>query len=60
MSDAARAYIACNIELDKAMESLIKKLEDAGIADRTLVVLTADHIPYGDAYKEALNEIAAY
>ncbi|MBR6526464.1 MAG: LTA synthase family protein, partial [Lachnospiraceae bacterium] len=60
MSDEAKAYIACNIELDKAMESLIKKLEDAGIADRTLVVLTADHIPYGDAYKEALNEISAY
>jgi len=60
MSDEAKAYIACNIELDKAMESLIKKLEDAGIADRTLVVLTADHIPYGDAYKEALNEIEAY
>ena len=60
MSEEAKAYIACNIELDKAMESLLKKLEDAGIADRTLVVLTADHIPYGDAYKTALNEIAAY
>ena len=46
LSDTAKAYIACNIELDKAMESLLAKLEAAGIADNTLVVLAADHIPY--------------
>ena len=28
------------------MEYLLQRLEDAGIADKTLVVLAADHIPY--------------
>lgn len=60
LSDTAKAYIACNIELDKAMESLLNKLEEAGIADHTLVVLSADHIPYADVYKDMCDEIAAY
>lgn len=60
LSDNARAYIACNMELDKAMESLLHKLEESGLADHTLVVLSADHIPYADQYKEMCNEIAAY
>ncbi len=57
-SDEAKAYIACNIELDKAMESLINKLEESGLADRTLVVLSADHIPYDN--KEICDEIAGH
>ncbi|MCI8401075.1 MAG: LTA synthase family protein [Lachnospiraceae bacterium] len=60
LSDEAKAYIACNMELDKAMASLIQKLEDAGIADRTLVVLTADHIPYDPKYRAMCDEVAAY
>lgn len=60
LSDTAKAYIACNIELDKAMESLLNKLEEAGIADHTLVVLSADHIPYADGYRDMCDEIAAY
>ena len=60
LSEKAKAYIACNMELDKALESLINKLEAAGIADHTLVVLSADHIPYGDEYRETCDEIAAY
>lgn len=46
-SATARAYLACNMELDKALEYLMKKLEDAGIADKTAIVLAADHFPYG-------------
>lgn len=60
LSDTAKAYIACNIELDKALESLLNKLEEAGIADHTLVVLSADHIPYADGYRDMCDEIAAY
>ena len=45
-SDTVKAYIACNLEVELAMESLLKQLEEAGIADDTLVVLTADHYPY--------------
>lgn len=46
-SEACKAYIACNIELDRAMEYLISELEKAGILDRTVIVMSADHYPYG-------------
>ncbi|NLW53447.1 MAG: sulfatase-like hydrolase/transferase [Clostridiaceae bacterium] len=57
MSEEARGYIACNLELEDAMTYLLERLRDAGIADRTLIVLSADHYPYGlsDA---SLNEFA--
>lgn len=47
MSDPCRAYIACNIELDKAMETLLKALEEAGEAENTVIVISGDHYPYG-------------
>jgi hypothetical protein len=46
-SDACKAYIACHIELDLAMEYLLNQLEAAGVADHTLIVMVADHYPYG-------------
>ena len=45
-SEEVQAYIACNLELEAAMEYLVEKLEAAGIADDTLIVLSADHYPY--------------
>lgn len=45
-SDAAKAYIACNLELEYAMQDLLQRLDNAGIADRTLIVLAPDHVPY--------------
>lgn len=42
-----RSYIASNLELEYAMEYLIDALEEAGKADDTVIVLTADHYPYG-------------
>lgn len=47
MSEEAKAYLACNIELDKALESLLQSLRDRGIADKTLIALSSDHYPYG-------------
>ena len=41
------AYMATQIELDKAMEYLLKRLEEAGVADKTLIAISADHYPYG-------------
>ena len=38
-SEPVQAYIACNLELEYAMEYLVDKLETAGIADDTLIVL---------------------
>lgn len=46
-SDKIEAYIACQIELDKALEELINKLKEKDILDDTVIVLSADHYPYG-------------
>ncbi len=48
------AYLAANYELELAMESLMAQLREAGIADRTLIVINPDHYPY------ALEEHASY
>lgn len=46
-SDTVKAYLAANLELEYAMESLVSQLEAAGIADDTVIVLATDHYPYG-------------
>ena len=54
-----KGYIACHIELDKAMEYLLNRLEEAGVADRTAIVLSTDHTPYGlakDLYFEMIGQ----
>ena len=59
ISYEAKCYLSCNIELDKALAYLMQRLEEAGAADKTAIVLAADHHPYGltDAqYSEALGE----
>ncbi len=60
-SETVKAYIACQLELEQAMESLLLRLEETGLAERTLVVLTGDHLPYGlpeEAYEELAGEDA--
>lgn len=46
-SDGVKAYIACNLELEKGLTSLVAQLEEAGIADDTVIVMAPDHYPYG-------------
>ncbi|MGM9975096.1 MAG: LTA synthase family protein, partial [Clostridiaceae bacterium] len=58
-SEEGKAYIAANIELDKALEYLINSLEKAGKADKTVIVLSADHYPYG-LPKDKLDELAGH
>lgn len=58
-SSDARAYIACQIELDRALEELICGLTEAGVADKTVIALSADHYPYGWE-KDRLDELAGY
>ena len=48
------AYLAANYELELAMSSLLEQLREAGIADRTLIVINPDHYPY------ALEEHSSY
>ena len=58
-SDAVRGYLAANLELEFAMAYLVQALEDAGIADDTVIVLVADHYPYGLSNRE-LTELFGY
>ncbi len=60
-SEGVLAYRACQLELEDAMTYLLDRLEAAGIAERTVVVLTGDHYPYGleDADYAALAGEAA-
>ena len=57
MSENARAYLACHIELDKAMASLLEQLEAAGQLENTVICLSADHYPYGMT-QEQYEELA--
>lgn len=47
VSEAVKCYYASQMELEFAMEALIGYLEEAGIADDTLIVMATDHYPYG-------------
>ena len=58
-SESLKAYYACNIELDKAMEELLKRLNDEGIADKTVIAITPDHYPYG-LEKEGADKYATW
>lgn len=46
-SDSVKAYYACQIELDRAVEKLIEELDKAGLLETTVIVLSGDHYPYG-------------
>ena len=46
-SERIRSYKAANVELDRALEYLVKKLEEKHIEDDTVIVIAADHFPYG-------------
>lgn len=52
----ARCYLACNYELELAVEYLIEQLEEKGLLENTLFVIGPDHIPYG--YQDMCSELA--
>ncbi len=45
-SETVKCYLACQLELENALAYLVGQLEAAGIADDTVIALTADHYPY--------------
>lgn len=47
LSYMSKCYLACNIELDLALEYLMQRLEEAGVAEKTAIVVVGDHYPYG-------------
>jgi len=58
-SDMAKAYIACNYELEKALTYLVEQLEAAGVAERTVIALATDHYPYG-LEKDVIDELVGH
>lgn len=58
-SERLKAYIATQVELDRAMEYLLQRLEEAGVAEKTLIAISADHYPYG-LEKSEIDEIAGH
>lgn len=55
-SETTQNYIATAMELDKSLEILLQKLEEAGKLDKTLIVATPDHVPYFNV--DTLEELA--
>lgn len=55
-SEKIQAYLATQIELDRALELLIKKLEEVNKLNDTVIAISADHYPYGLTN----NEIKSY
>jgi len=51
-----RAYLATQIELDRALEYLMRRLNEAGIAENTVIVLSSDHRPYGLDSVDGISE----
>lgn len=58
-SEKPKAYLAAQIELDRALEKLISELEKAGKLDDTVIALVGDHYPYYLNINE-VNEISTY
>ncbi len=58
-TESAKAYVATQVELDKALERLLNELEKAGKLDNTVIVLLADHYPYNLDLK-SVNSISTY
>ena len=56
-SEEVKAFIACNLEIEDALTTLLSRLEEEGVAEKTLIVLTNDHYPYGLS-EEQYNELA--
>ncbi len=61
-----KGYMAASIELDRGLAYLIERLEAAGIADDTVIVMGTDHYPYGletepsENHRNALGDLYGY
>ncbi len=56
-SEDILAYLASQVELDKALKLLIDGLEERGLLQDTVIALVGDHYPY-DISLDHINEIA--
>ena len=58
-SEGPKAYLASQIELERAVASLLGQLEQAGKLDDTVIVLSGDHYPYG-LQDEEISELLGH
>lgn len=58
-SNNVKAYLATQIEFDRALETLINSLEKEGILDDTVISFVGDHYPYTLTIDE-INELSSY
>ena len=58
-SSDVKYYLASQVELDKMLEELIAKLEEAGELENTVIALVGDHYPY-TLSTDQMNEVATY
>ncbi len=58
-SEAAKAYLATQIELDRALETLINKLKEEKVLDDTVIAVVGDHYPYY-LDMDDINSISSY
>lgn len=59
VSEGAKAYVATQIELDRALEELINMLEEKGVLKDTVIALVGDHYPYFLSIDE-VNELSDF
>ncbi len=55
-SENTLGYLAAQKELDKAIGTLLDYLDKTGLGDRTLIVMSCDHVPYDDM--DVLDDLA--
>jgi len=58
-STSVKAYLAAQIELDRALETLINRLDKAGVLEDTVLAVVGDHYPYTLSMKD-INSISTY
>lgn len=59
LGEEAASYLAANMELEHALSYMMKKLEEKGLSEKTLIILNPDHYPYPlseGAQKELIGE----
>ncbi len=58
--DTTLYYFCYQLELEYALEDMVNELEEKGIADDTVIVLCADHYPYGLAKSSTFGNSQDY
>lgn len=58
-SEGIKYYLASQIELDRSLDLLLKKLKESGELDNTVIALVGDHYPYSLEIEE-INEVSTY